>query len=150
MSTVTGPSASSAARSAGSRAVIRAVAAARPASAPRQCFPVNRRAIPAAVEVASPGTAVTCCPACIGAQPVQPHRKSSPASWAAAIPASTCPPVNPRARCLTGPIPSSSASIRPSLPISSVTAIIPPLPVSVGSSAPILILPCVRPRPPTS
>ena len=53
MSIVTGPSASSAARSAGSRPVIRAVAAARPASAPRQCLAVNRRASPVAVEVSS-------------------------------------------------------------------------------------------------
>ena len=148
MSMVTGPSASSATRSAGSRAVIRAVAAASPASVPRQCAAVNRRAIPAAVEVASPGTGVTCWPAASARTRSRPTRKSSPASWAAAIPASTCPPVNPRARCLTGPIPLSSASIRPSLPHSSVTASIPPLPVSDGSSAPILILPCVRPRPP--
>ena len=63
MSTVTGPSASSAARSAGSRPSIRAVAFASPASAPRQCSPANRRAIPVAVEVASPGTGVTSCPA---------------------------------------------------------------------------------------
>ena len=63
MSMVTGPSANSVARSAGSRAAMRAVAAASPASVPRQCFPVNRRAIPAAVEVASPGTGVTCWPA---------------------------------------------------------------------------------------
>ena len=60
MSIVTGPSASSAVRSAGSRLTIRAVAAARPASAPRQCSPVNRRAIPAAVEVARPGTGTSC------------------------------------------------------------------------------------------
>ena len=147
MSMVTGPSASSATRSAGSRAVIRAVAAASPASVPRQCAAVNRRAIPAAVEVASPGTGVTCWPAWSARTRSSPTRKSSPASWAAAIPASTCPPVNPRLRCLTGPIASSSAPVRPSLPHSSVTASIPPLPVSDGSSAPILILPCVRPRP---
>ena len=145
MSMVTGPSASSVARSAGSRSTIRAVAAASPASVPRQCFPVNRRAIPAAVEVASPGTGVTCWPAASARTRSSPTRKSSPASWAAAIPASTCPPVNPRARCLTGPIASSRASIRPSLPHSSVTASIPPAAVSDGSSAPILILPRVRP-----
>ena len=142
MSMVTGPSASSAARSAGSRPVIRAVAAARPASAPCQCLAVNRRASPVAVEVASPGTGVTCCPAASARSRSRPTRKSSPASWAAAIPASTCPPVNPRARCLTGPIASSRASIRPSLPHSSVTASIPPAAVSDGSAAPI----CIRPR----
>ena len=142
MSMVTGPSASSAARSAGSRPVIRAVAAARPALAPRQCRAVNRRASPLAVEVASPGTGVTCCPAASARSRSRPTRKSSPASWAAAIPASTCPPVNPRRRCLTGPIASSRASIRPSLPHSSVIAIIPPAAVSDGSAAPI----CIRPR----
>ena len=142
MSIVTGPSASSAARSAGSRPVIRAVAAARPASAPRQCLAVNRRASPVAVEVASPGTGVTCCPAASARSRSRPTRKSSPASCAAAIPASTCPPVNPRRRCFTGPIASSRASIRPSLPHSSVTAIIPPAAVSDGSAAPI----CIRPR----
>ena len=142
MSIVTGPSASSAARSAGSRPVIRAVAAARPASAPRQCLAVNRRASPVAVEVASPGTGVTCCPAASARSRSRPTRKSSPASCAAAIPASTCPPVNPRRRCFTGPIASSRASIRPSLPHSSVTAIIPPAAVSDGSGAPI----CIRPR----
>ena len=77
----------------------------------------------------------------------RPTRKSSPASCAAAIPASTCPPVKPRRRCFTGPIASSSASIRPSLPHSSVTASIPPEAVSDGSgSAPIWILPRVLPR----
>ena len=124
---------------------MRAVAAASPASVPRQCFSVSRRAIPAAVEVASPGTGVTCWPAASARTRSSPTRKSSPASWAAAIPASTCPPVNPRRRCLTGPIASSRASIRPSLPHSSVTASIPPAAVSVGSSAPIFILPRVRP-----
>ena len=63
MSIVTGPSASSAARSAGSRSIIRAVAAARPASAPRQCAAVNRRTIPVAVEAARPGTGTSCWPA---------------------------------------------------------------------------------------
>ena len=94
MSIVTGPSASSAARSAGSRPTIRAVAAASPASAPRQCRSVNRRAIPAAVEVARPGTGYQ-LPAWSARTRSRPTRKSSPASWAAAIPASTCPPVNP-------------------------------------------------------
>src|SRR6266702_1862971 len=89
---VTGPAASSAVRSAGSRSIILAVVAARPAPAPRQCLPVN-----------------------------------------------------PRARCLTGPMPLSSAPIRPSLPHSSVTATIPPVAVSEGSAAPIWILPRVLP-----
>ena len=143
MSMVTGPSASSAARSAGSRPVIREVAAARPFSAPRQCRAVNRRAIPAAVEVARPGTGTRCWPASSARSRSRPTRKSSPASCAAAIPVSTCPPENPRLRCLTGPIPASSASIRPSLPHSSVTASIPPALVSDGSAAPIWILPRV-------
>ena len=146
MSIVTGPPASSAARSAGSRPSIRAVALASPASTPRQCSAVNRRAIPVAVEVASPGTGVTSWPAWSARTRSRPTRKSSPASCAAAIPASTCPPVNPRRRCLTGPIPSSRASIRPSLPHNSVTASIPPAAVSDGSSAPIWILPRVLPR----
>ena len=60
MSIVTGTAASSAARSAGSRPIIRVVALASPASAPRQCLPVNRRAIPVAVEVARPGTGTRC------------------------------------------------------------------------------------------
>ena len=44
----------------GSRPAIFAVACASPASAPRQCRAVSRRASPVAVEVARPGTGVTC------------------------------------------------------------------------------------------
>ena len=58
--------------------------------------------------------------------------------------------MNPRARCLTGPMPSSSAAVKPSLPHSSVTAIIPPAPVSDGSAAPIWILPRVLPGVPAA
>ena len=75
MSMVTGPSASSAARSAGSRPAIFAVARASPASAPRQCRTVSRRASPVAVEVARPGTGVTCLAGLVGAQPVQPDQE---------------------------------------------------------------------------
>ena len=89
MPVVTGPSASSAARSAGSMPTIRAVACARPASAPRQCSGVNRRASPVAVEAARPGTGVTCWPASSARSRSSPTRKSSPASCAAAIPVST-------------------------------------------------------------
>ena len=117
---------------------MRAVAVARPLSAPRQCSGVNRRATWLALEAARPATRVTCWPALSARSRSSPTRKSSPASCAAAIPASTCPPVNPRRRCLTGPMASSSATISPSLSHSSLTASIPPLGVRDGSGAPIL------------
>jgi hypothetical protein len=60
---------------------------------------VNRRAIPVAVEAARPGTGTSRCPARSARARSRPTRKSSPASCAAAIPASTCPPANPRRRC---------------------------------------------------
>ena len=57
---VTGPPVSAAARWAGSSASIRPVAAARPVSTAFHCPGVTRRAGPAAVVDASPGTGVIC------------------------------------------------------------------------------------------
>ena len=77
---MTGPSASAAARAAGTSASIRPVTAARPASTARHCAGVNLRARPAAVVDASPGTGVTCCPATSARCRSSPTKKSSPAS----------------------------------------------------------------------
>ena len=78
MSMVTGPAASSAARSAGSRSIIRAVAAARPASAPRHCFPVNRRRSRSRSRPPAPAPAPAAAPpdqhAPGPARPGNPHR----------------------------------------------------------------------------
>ena len=57
---VTGPPASAAARPGGSKSSIRPVTAARPDSTARHCAGVIRRARPAAVVDASPGTGVSC------------------------------------------------------------------------------------------
>ena len=133
---MTGPSASAAARSAGSSASIRPVAAARPDSTACHCARVTRRARPAAVVDASPGTGVICWPAASARWRSSPVRKSSPASCAAASPASSSPAPNPRSRCLMGPTAASSAPITPSRPHSSVTAARPAFGVSAGSGAP--------------
>ena len=134
---MTGPSASAAARSAGSSASIRPVTAARPASTARHCAGVTRRARPAAVVEASPGTGVICCPAASARWRSSPVRKSSPASCAAAIPASSSPAPNPRSRCLIGPTAASSAPITPSRSHNSVIAARPAFGVSDRSGAPI-------------
>ena len=78
MSMVTGPSASSAARSAGSRP---ASGRSPPPGRLRrrcQCPAVNRRASPVAVEVASPGTGVTCCPAASARSRSRPDQEVLP------------------------------------------------------------------------
>ena len=134
---MTGPPASAAARGAGSSPSIRPVTAARPVSTACHCAGVTRRARPAAVVDASPGTGVICCPAASARWRSSPVRKSSPASCAAAIPVSSSPAPNPRSRCLTGPTAASSAPITPSRPHSSVMAARPAFGVSAGSGAPI-------------
>ena len=134
---MTGPSVSAATRCTGSRASIRPVTAARPASTARHCAGVIRRARPAAVVDASPGTGVICCPAASARWRSSPTRKSSPASCAAASPASSSPAPNPRPRCLIGPTDLSSALITPSRAHSSVMAARPAFGVSAGSGAPI-------------
>ena len=79
MSIVTGPSASSAARSAGSRLDHPRGRRGQPGLRARaSALPVNRRAIPVAVEVARPGTGVTCWPGLIGAHPVQADQEVLP------------------------------------------------------------------------
>ena len=133
---MTGPPASAAARGAGSIASIRPVTAARPASTACHCAGVIRRASPAAVVDASPGTGVICCPAASARWRSSPVRKSSPASCAAAMPVSSSPAPNPRSRCLTGPTAASSASITPSRPHNSVIAARPAFAVSDRSGAP--------------
>ena len=143
---VTGPSASAAARSAGSRSSIRPVTAARPVSTASHCPGVIRRARPAAVVEDNPGTGVTCCPAGSARCRSSPVKKSSPASCAAAIPVSSSPAPKPRSRCLTGPTAASSAPVTPSRPHSSVTAARPAFGVSAGSGAPIRT--CRFPAPP--
>ena len=92
---VTGPSVSAAARGAGSSDSIRPVTAARPDSTACHCAGVTRRASPAAVVDASPGTGVICWPAASARCRSSPVRKSSPASCAAAIPVSSSPAPNP-------------------------------------------------------
>jgi len=133
---VTGPAVSAAARAGGSRPIIRPVTAASPVSTASHCAPVIRRARPAAVVEASPGTGVSCCPAASARWRSSPVRKSSPASCAAAIPVSSCPAPNPRSRCFTGPTAASSAAITPSRSHSSVTAAIPAFGVSARSATP--------------
>jgi len=98
---------------------------------------VTRRARPAAVVDASPGTGMICCPAASARWRSSPVRKSSPASCAAAIPASSSPAPNPRSRCLTGPTAASSAPITPSRPHNSVITARPAFGVSAGSGTPI-------------
>ena len=105
MSIVTGPSASSAARSAGSRPVIAAVALASPASAPRQCFCVSRRAIPVAVEVARPGTGVTSCPAWSARTRVQADQEVLPGQLRGGHPGQHLPAGKPAAALLDRPHP---------------------------------------------
>ena len=134
---VTGPSVSIAALGAGSRPSIRLVTAARPVSTARHWAAVIRRARPAAVVDASPGTGVICWPAASARWRSSPVRKSSPASCAAAIPASSSPAPNPRSRCLMGPTAASSALITPSRPHSSLITARPAFGVSAGSGAPI-------------
>ena len=134
---VTGPPASAAARSAGSSVIIRSVTAASPVSTASHCAPVIRRATPAAVVELRPGTGVICCPAASARWRSSPARKSSPASCADAIPASSSPAPKPRSRCLTGPTAASSAPITPSRSHSPATAAIPAFGVSVRSGAPM-------------
>src|SRR5664280_1492392 len=66
-----------------------------------------------------------------------PVGQSWPASCAVAIPSSSWPPVNPRARCLIGPIPRSSAPTIPNRAVTSSTAANPASAVSDPSGAPI-------------
>ena len=75
--------------SAGSRSTIRAVTLASPVSTFSHCAGVTRRARPAAVVDASPGTGVICWPAVSARWRSRPVRKSSPGSCAAAIPVSS-------------------------------------------------------------
>ena len=133
---MTGPAASAVTRGAGSKSSIRPVTAARPDSTARHCPGVTRRARPAAVVDASPGTGVSCWPAASARWRSSPVRKSSPASCAAAIPHSSSPAPNPRSRCLTRPTAASSASITPSRLHNSVTAARPAFAVSDASGAP--------------
>ena len=133
---VTGPPASAAARSAGSRSSIRPVTAARPRSTAVHWAGVIRRARPAAVVDASPGTGVISWPAASPRCRSSPVRKSSPASCAAAIPASSSPAPKPRSRCLTGPTAASSAPITSSRSHNSLIAAIPAFGVSDASGAP--------------
>ena len=133
---MTGPPASAAARSAGSSDSIRPVTAARPGSTACHCAGVTRRASPAAVVDARPGTGVISWPAASARCRSSPVRKSSPASCAAAIPHSSSPAPNPRSRCLTGPTAASSAPITPSRSHSSVIAARPAFAVSDASGAP--------------
>ena len=86
---------------------------------------------------ASPGTGVSSWPAASARWRSSPVRKSSPASCAAASPASSSPAPNPRSRCLIGPTAASSAPITPSRSHSSVMAARPAFGVSAGSGAPI-------------
>ena len=85
----------------------------------------------------SPGTGVSCCPAASARWRSSPVRKSSPASCAAAIPASSSPAPWPRSRCLIGPTAASSAPISPSRLHSSLTTAKPAFGVSDRSGAPI-------------
>ena len=133
---MTGPPASAAARSAGSSDTIRPVTTASPDSTARHCAGVTRRASPAAVVDARPGTGVISWPAASARCRSSPVRKSSPASCAAAMPASSSPAPKPRSRCLTGPTAASSAPITPSRPHNSVTAARPAFGVSDASGAP--------------
>ena len=133
---VTGPWVSAAARGAGSSHSIGLVTAARPDSTARHCAGVTRRASPAAVVDASPGTGVSCWPAASARCRSSPVRKSSPASCAAAIPVSSSPAPTPRFRCLMGPTAASSALITPSRSHNSVTAARPAFAVSDRSDAP--------------
>ena len=77
---MTGAPVSASARAAGSIPSIRPVTAARPVSTACHCAGVTRRARPAAVVDASPGTGVICCPAASARWRSSPVRKSSPAS----------------------------------------------------------------------
>ena len=130
---MTGPSVSAAARSAGSKPSIRPVTAARPDSTARHWAGVTRRASPAAVVDARPGTGVSCWPAASARWRSSPVRKSSPASCAAAIPHSSSPAPKPRSRCLIGPTAASSSSATPSRSHNSVTAARPAFAVSDAS-----------------
>ena len=134
---VTGPPVSAAARSAGSKPSIRPVTAARPRSTAFHWAGVIRRARPAAVVDARPGTGAICCPATSARWRSSPVRKSSPASCAAAIPASSSPAPNPRSRCLMGPTAVSSALITPSRSHNSVITARPAFGVNARSGAPI-------------
>jgi len=130
------PPASAAARPAGSIPSIRPVTTASPASTACHCAGVIRRASPAAVVDASPGTGVICWPAASARWRSSPARKSSPASCAAAIPHSSSPAPRPRSRCLTGPTAASSAPITPSRSHNSLITARPACAVSDASGAP--------------
>ena len=86
---------------------------------------------------ARPGTGAICCPATSARWRSSPVRKSSPASCAAAIPASSSPAPNPRSRCLMGPTAVSSALITPSRSHNSVITARPAFGVNARSGAPI-------------
>ena len=133
---VTGPSVSAAARSPPTSESIRLVTTARPCSTACHCAGVIRRASPAAVVDASPGTGVISWPAASARWRSSPARKSSPASCAAAIPASSSPAPNPRSRCLIGPTAASSAPVTSSRSHNSLIAAIPAFGVSDASGAP--------------
>ena len=127
---------SAAARCGASSASIAAEMSPIPVSTARHCPSDNRRASPAAVVAANPGTGVSTCPATSTRWRSNPTRKSSPASCAHAIPTNSCPPDNPRSRTLIGPIAASNNRIMPSRSTSSLTAAIPDTGVSDGSGAP--------------
>ncbi len=80
-------------------------------------------------------------------RPVQPRQRRLAPSWLVAIPTSSSPAPKPRARCLTGPIPASSAPTVPSRSTSSCTATSPADPVTDGSTGPIRTRSRRHPRP---
>ena len=94
MSIVTGPAASSAARSAGSKSSIRAVAAARPASAACQCAGVIRRARPARWW-SQPRHRRDLLPRLISALPVQPDQEVLPGQLGRGDPGQQLPAAEP-------------------------------------------------------
>jgi hypothetical protein len=128
---------SAAARFAGSTASAAAATFPSPVSTAAHCAGLNLRASPAAVVAARPGTGASSCPAVSARWRSSPTQKSSPASCAAATPTSSCPPVSPRRRCLSGLIAASNRPITSSRSASSVTASIPDTGVNVRSGAPI-------------
>lgn len=134
---IVAPAHSPSRRGASSSASIRPFTAATPASTRRQPRASIRRARPAAVVEASPGTGVSTCPVASARWRSRPTRKSSPANCAVARPTSSSPAPNPRARDLIGPTSVSIASITPSRSNSSVTETSPAFGVNDGSGAPI-------------
>jgi len=112
------------------------VATARPVSTATNCSGAIRRASPAAVVEANPGTGHNPCPAASARTRSNPTRKSSPANCAAAIPTNNCPAEHPRSRVLTGPTAASNPATTPNRPTSSVTATIPAYAVNDASDPP--------------